>query len=65
MDENTIKAGDVVRLKSDGPLMTVEYVTESTSYGRLLNCVWFNLGNPTDLVLTKSAFYECTVNKIK
>ena len=32
------KAGEVVELKSGGPLMTVERVTEDG----YVNCVWFN-----------------------
>ncbi|CDZ50405.1 YodC family protein [Neorhizobium galegae] len=34
----TFKIGDVVRLKSGGPLMTLSYIKSSESVG----CVWFN-----------------------
>lgn len=37
------KIGDVVRLKSGGPPMTVTYVSEE--YGRKLSCRWFVQGH--------------------
>lgn len=39
-----IKAGDVVRLKSGGPAMTVERVREMD--GKVADCAWFSaVGN--------------------
>jgi uncharacterized protein YodC (DUF2158 family) len=35
------KVGDVVKLKSGGPAMTVEVVTKATE-GHLVRCVWFD-----------------------
>lgn len=40
-EDNTFKPGDVVRLKSGGPLMTVELAHQSG--GRhIVNCIWFS-----------------------
>ncbi len=40
MTEQTFNAGDTVRLKSGGPLMTVESAFES--YGTMqVHCTWF------------------------
>jgi uncharacterized protein YodC (DUF2158 family) len=39
MSEEAIKVGDVVRLKSGGPHMTVQIVG-----GPLVYCVWFHAG---------------------
>jgi uncharacterized protein YodC (DUF2158 family) len=39
----TPEIGDVVRLKSGGPAMTVEVVTKATE-GHLVRCVWFDDG---------------------
>ncbi len=37
-----IKAGDVVQLKSGGPLMTVEQVSTNDSSIPNASCIWFN-----------------------
>lgn len=42
-DPASIKAGDVVRIKSGGPWMTVQIVG-----GPLAYCVWFHAGAPAD-----------------
>lgn len=39
-----IEEGSVVRLRSDGPLMTVQFVRES-GYTRSAYCVWFDEKN--------------------
>jgi uncharacterized protein YodC (DUF2158 family) len=36
--ESTFKIGDVVRIQSGGPAMTVEYLTDDYN----VKCVWFN-----------------------
>jgi uncharacterized protein YodC (DUF2158 family) len=36
--ESTFTIGEVVRIKSGGPAMTVEYITD----GYNIKCVWFN-----------------------
>ncbi len=37
----TFKRGDVVRLKSGGPAMTVEHVGAGLDNTRMVDCVWF------------------------
>jgi uncharacterized protein YodC (DUF2158 family) len=37
-----MKAGDKVRLKSGGPLMTVVAVNQTPDGGRVIVCVWFD-----------------------
>ena len=39
MDDQSFKVGDVVRLKSGGPPMTVEQTG-----GKAIRCAWFNGG---------------------
>jgi uncharacterized protein YodC (DUF2158 family) len=36
-----MEIGDVVHLKSGGPEMTVEIITEATA-GMVIRCVWFD-----------------------
>ncbi len=36
------KPGDVVRLKTGGPKMTVERVSHAPTYGDRVDCVWFD-----------------------
>lgn len=36
--ESTFQIGEVVRVKSGGPAMTIEYITDSYN----IKCVWFN-----------------------
>lgn len=43
---DTLKTGDVVQLKSGGPLMTVEWVGESSMTGTVVaSCQWFDEKN--------------------
>lgn len=55
-DDVTFKAGDLVRLKSGGPLMTVESVGEhAMSGGQMVWCVWSDkVGNKQ--VVQRDAF---------
>lgn len=39
------KAGDVVQLKSGGPLMTITVVNQPDTEHETINVVWFNLQN--------------------
>lgn len=39
---NEIKAGEIVRLKSGGPKMTVESVFNDAHGKRCVRCVWFD-----------------------
>lgn len=43
MQENEFKIGDVVRLKSGGPTMTVNKIWEDSEYR--IGCVWFDDSN--------------------
>jgi uncharacterized protein YodC (DUF2158 family) len=47
MDATEFKPGDLVRVKSGGPLMTVEQLGDSATYGEdFVACVWFEkVGN--------------------
>jgi uncharacterized protein YodC (DUF2158 family) len=38
---SNFKAGDVVQLKSGGPLMTIKEVGEFAGYNQGVRCVWF------------------------
>ena len=48
MSEDKIKAGDVVRLKSGGPYMTVLKIQDDFDVlgGKSASCVWFAAGDP-------------------
>lgn len=51
MNENSISAGDVVELKSGGPLMTVEGVDDNVA-----KCTWFdNDGDYCSNIFSKKA----------
>jgi uncharacterized protein YodC (DUF2158 family) len=43
-----LKKGDVVRLKSGGPLMTVQQVEDRPGL-QAVHCVWFSSHNPSPL----------------
>lgn len=45
-----IKKGDVVRLKSSGPAMTVENIDNTIPGTQLIDCVWFPEKNPTNAI---------------
>ncbi len=38
---DSFNVGDVVRLKSGGPKMTVEYIDPGSDAGMKVDCVWF------------------------
>ncbi|MEI7038124.1 YodC family protein [Fulvimonas yonginensis] len=42
------KKGDVVQLKSGGPLMTIIADYPSHSHGHSVRCVWFNENKPVE-----------------
>ena len=42
MDQNKIKAGDVVQLKSGGAIMTVEEIEEREEGNPYATCSWFD-----------------------
>jgi uncharacterized protein YodC (DUF2158 family) len=44
----TFKLGDVVRLKSGGPDMTIDGMSEQSSGGFLCHCKWFEYAEQKD-----------------
>ena len=56
MSENSFKVGDVVRLKSGGPLMTVQQAT----YADNIMCTWFGENNKR----MSEGFHPRTLQKI-
>jgi uncharacterized protein YodC (DUF2158 family) len=52
------KVGDVVKLKSGGPEMTVSEVDDDE-----IECVWFPQGDFTEL--RKAEFIDATLEKVK
>ena len=55
MNENQFKAGDVVRLKSGGPKMTV---VPDIGNGRV-NCRWFDGNGPGSRTFDSVALEKC------
>ncbi|ECC5188657.1 YodC family protein [Salmonella enterica] len=55
------KVGDLVRLKSGGPLMTVEQVGESAmTGGEAVWCVWFEMVGKNQVV-KRETFSPCVL----
>jgi uncharacterized protein YodC (DUF2158 family) len=55
-----LKVGDIVRLKSGGPDMTIESIESLSFMGADYNCQWF-----TDKKLVYGSFKEETLEVVK
>jgi uncharacterized protein YodC (DUF2158 family) len=57
-----LKTGDVVRLNSGGPKMTVEKVLLDDHSNRIIRCAWMD--DPGAMQVQRGEFYEAEVSKI-
>jgi uncharacterized protein YodC (DUF2158 family) len=48
MPESSVKVGDVVELKSGGPLMTVQSISIDPGRKRPIMCSWFTRANDAE-----------------
>jgi uncharacterized protein YodC (DUF2158 family) len=53
-NDDEIKAGDLVQLKSGGPCMTVSHVLKNMAV-----CVWFNGNQEKSLTVSTAALKPC------